>query len=173
MSTDCDCRADKKEDNSATVVADREGIMSYTDSISDDELFKQHPNEDCPICLLCLPSLESGSTYHVCCGKMICCGCSFAPVYDNLGNKIIEAKCPFCRTPMNMSDEEYNERLQKRVELGDAEAIFSLGCNYRDADDGFPQDYDKALELFLFGQETLVVPKLIVVLVLLMKMAMV
>jgi len=28
---------------------------------------------------------------------------------------------------MNISVEEYNERLQKRVELDDAEAIFSLG----------------------------------------------
>jgi TPR repeat protein len=148
------CRADKKEDNSATVVADREGIMSDTDDIiSDDELFKQPPNEDCPICLLCLPSLESGSTYYVCCGKMICCGCSFAPVYDNLGNEIMEEKCPFCRTPTHISDEEYNERLQKRVELGDAEAIFSLGCNYRDGDDGFPQDYAKAFELFVRAGE--------------------
>ena len=47
------------------------------------------------------------------------------------------------------SDEEFNERLQKRVELDDEEAIFTLGCNYRNGDDGFPQDYDKALELFV------------------------
>ena len=51
-----------------------------TSDISDDELFKQQqPNEDCPICLLCLPSLESGSYYYVCCGKIICCGCRHAP----------------------------------------------------------------------------------------------
>ena len=73
-----------------------------------------------------------------------------APVYDNLGNEIIEEKCPFCRTPVRGdSDEEYNERLQKRVELGDAEAIFTLGCYYRNGDNGFPQDDDKALELFV------------------------
>ena len=120
------------------------------DIISDDELFKPPlPKEDCPICLLCLPAFESGSTYMPCCGKMICSGCGFAPVYDNLGNEIIEEKCPFCRTPTPDSDEEHNGRLQKRVEVGDAEAISMLGCNYCDGEDGFPQDYDKAFELFV------------------------
>ena len=123
---------------------------SDTNAISDDVLFKQPPqNEDCPICLLCLPTLASGSYYHVCCGKINCSGCNYAPVYDNLGNTMNEKKCPFCRTPAPYSVEEYNERLQKQVELGDAKAIFILGCNYSYAEDGFPQDYDKALELFV------------------------
>ena len=116
----------------------------------DEELFKQPPpEEDCPICLLRLPVLASGSVYKSCCGKIICCGCDYAPMYDNLGNEIIERKCPFCRTPAPYSDEEYNERLLKRVELDDAEAIFTVGCDYRDGQFGFPQDYDKALELFV------------------------
>ena len=121
-----------------------------TDDISDDVLFKQPPpKEDCPICLLRLPTLAKGSTYYACCGKVICSGCMFAPMYDNLGNVIIERKCPYCRTPTHKSDEEYNEWLQKRVELGDAEAIFTLGDYYRDGEDGFPQDYVKAFELFV------------------------
>ena len=121
-----------------------------TDDISDDELFNPPlPKEDCPICLLRLPTLDKGSTYFNCCGKIICCGCDHAPVYDNLGNKIIERKCPFCRTPTHKSDEEYDERLQKRVELGDAEAIFTLGNYYREGEYGFPQDYTKAFELFV------------------------
>ena len=79
---------------------------------------------------------------------MICSGCDYAPVYDNLGNEIIEEKCPFCRTPSHESDEEYNGWLQKRVELGDAVAIFTLGNYYREGDSGFPQNYTKALELY-------------------------
>ena len=91
------------------------GTGNTGDIISDDELFKQPPNKDCPICLLCLPELASGSAYMACCGKIICSGCAYAaPVYDNLGNEIIEEKCPFCRTPASTSTEEYNERLQKR-----------------------------------------------------------
>ena len=121
-----------------------------TNDVSDDELFKQPPpKEDCPICLLRLPLLASGSTYYACCGKMICSGCDHAPVYDNLGNAIIEKKCPYCRTPVPTSIKEINGRLQKRVEVDDVEAIYALGCNYRDGDDGFPQDDVKALESFV------------------------
>ena len=125
------------------------GTRDTDDIISDDELFKQPPNKDCPICLLRLPLLASGSMFVPCCGKMICCGCGFAPVFDNLGNTIKEKKCPFCRTPALRSHEEHKKRLQKRVELDDAEAIFRLGCNYRDGDDGFPQDCVEALDLFV------------------------
>ena len=149
MSTDCS--TDKKEVNSATAVADREGIKRDTeDIISDDELFKQPPpKEDCPICLLCLPTVEKGSTYYECCGKTICTGCCHAPVKDNLGNEINEKKCPYCRTPVPTSIEEYKERLRKRVQLGDAEAIYTLGNYYYDGEYGFPQDYDKAFELLV------------------------
>ena len=129
------------------------GTRDTEDIISDDELFKPPlVKEDCPICLLRLPILASGSMYYACCGKMICSGCMRAPVYDNLGNEMIKEKCPFCRTPTPDS-EECNERLQKRVELGDAWSTFSLGCYYRRGDNGFPQDYDKALELFVRAGE--------------------
>ena len=146
-----------KEDSIDNMTADMgklEGGTRDTDNISDDELFKQPPpKEDCPICLLRLPSLGSGSIHYACCGKMICSGCGNAPVKDNLGKVINEKKCPFCRTPVNISDQEFNERLQKRVEVDDAEAIFKLGCNYRNWKFGFPQDYDKASELFIRAGE--------------------
>jgi TPR repeat protein len=75
-------------------------------------------------------------------------------VYDNLGNEIIEEKCPFCRTTVHVSIEEYSERLQKRGELDDSEATFHLGCStYRDGEFGLPQDYNKALELFVQAGE--------------------
>ena len=66
-----------------------------------------------------------------------------------MGNIIIEEKCPYCRTPAHKSIEEFDERLQKRVVLDDAEAIFTLGCYYRNGVVGFPQDYVKAFELFV------------------------
>ena len=74
-------------------------------------------------------------------------------MYDNLGNIINEKKCPFCRTPVHESIEEYMERLQKRVELDDADAIRNLGCFYRNGEFGLPQDYVKALELFIRAGE--------------------
>ena len=115
----------------------------------DEQLFKQPPpKEDCPICNLLLPTLASGSVYKSCCGKIICGGCDYAPVYDNSGNEIIEEKCPFCRTPLPGSDEEYKVRLLKRVEVDDAEAIYTLGCYYREGLFGLSQDIAKAFELY-------------------------
>ena len=69
--------------------------------LHDKELFKQPPPEhgDCPICFLRLPSLETGWKYKTCCGKVICSGCCYAPLYDNQGNEVDNKKCPFCRVP--------------------------------------------------------------------------
>jgi len=116
--------------------------------LHDEGLFKQPPTkEDCPICFLRIPNLNSGWKYQLCCGKQICMGCYYAPVYDNQGNKV-DNKCPFCRIPMPKSDEEANERLKKRVEVNDPIAIYNLGVCHRDGIHRFPQDMDKALELF-------------------------
>ena len=44
--------------------------------------------------------------------------------------------------------EEEIQRVKKRMEAGDAHAMFNLGCWYRDGVYGLPQDHAKALELF-------------------------
>ena len=61
--------------------------------LHDKELFNQSPPAaDCPICFLRLPTftdlargrlplLITGSKYYACCGKVICSGCMYAPVY--------------------------------------------------------------------------------------------
>jgi len=120
--------------------------------LHDIELFRPPPpKEDCPICFLHMPYLGSGSQYMTCCGKLICNGCLYAPVYDDQGNKVDDDKqnaCAFCRVVAPKTDEETVERLNKRVEAGDAVAIFTIGCDYRDGANRYPQDYAKALELF-------------------------
>ena len=119
--------------------------------LHDEKLFKQPPPplEDCPICFLRMPILKSGKKYMTCCGKVICSGCAYAPVYDNQGNEVDEDKqnqCPFCRTLAPKSDEEIIERTMKRVEVNDPFAIYNQGNNYRDGKNGFKQSYAKALE---------------------------
>ena len=115
----------------------------------DDELFRQPPPaEDCPICFIRIPTLHTGSTYFSCCGKTMCSGCAYAPVYDDQGNEVAEEKCPFCRTPAPNTDDEAIKRYKKRVELDDPLAIFNLGIYYRDGTNGFSQDHAKALELY-------------------------
>ena len=124
----------------------------YVAELHDKELFKQPPTaEDCPICFIRMPSLYTGRKYKSCCGKMICSGCIYAPVYDDQGNKVDNDKqneCAFCRVVAPKSIKEVVERLKKRVEAEDPIAIHNLGIHYRVGEHGFPQDMDKALELW-------------------------
>jgi len=128
----------------------RDEELRIAAQLHDENLFKQPPpEEDCPICFQRLPTLNSGRTYYVCCGKLICNGCCYAPVYDDQGNKVDNQKCPFCRTPFPSSDEDNVERLKERMEAGDPpEAVYAIGVCYRDGLFGFPQDFVKALELW-------------------------
>ena len=108
------------------------------------QLFKQPPKTDCPICMLPLPSLHTGSKYKACCGKNICSGCIHAVQVRDNGVGL----CPFCRTPTPTSEDEMIEIYKKRVEVGDANAMFNLGVCYYEGLFGMPQNHDKALELW-------------------------
>ena len=112
--------------------------------IFDETLFRQPPlGEDCPICFLPLPLMSTGSKYQTCCGKVICSGCVHAV------NKMDpDKKCPFCRVPGPESDEEFIERVKKRVEMGDANGIYNIGCFYYQGKYCITQDRAKALELW-------------------------
>ena len=124
-------------------------VTEHAAELHDKELFKRPPpKEDCPICFQQLPSLITGRRYKTCCGKVICCGCIHAPVYDNQGNEVDKHKCPFCRVGTPASDEEIVERLKKRVEVNDAIAINSLGTYYSNGMNGYPQNHTKALGLY-------------------------
>ena len=110
----------------------------------DEKLFKQPPPaEDCPICMLPLPSLTTGRKYRSCCGKMICSGCIHAVAKRDGGVGL----CPFCRDPTPTPDEMI-EQMKKRMEVDDAEAMHNLGCCYSHGDYGLTQDHAKALELY-------------------------
>ena len=112
--------------------------------LHDEKLFKQPPsNEDCPICMLLLPSLHTGYKYRACCGKMICSGCIYAVKIRDGGVGL----CPFCRTPTPKS-EKLVEQIKKRMEVDDAVAIYDMGGCYSYGLHGLPQDHAKALELW-------------------------
>ena len=53
--------------------------VEHAAKLHDEKLFKQPPPlDDCPICMIRLPSLNRDRTYMVCCGKVICGGCIHA-----------------------------------------------------------------------------------------------
>ena len=125
--------------------------------LHDEELFKQPPpNEDCPICMLPLPTLLSGSKYSACCGKSMCGGCVHAvrmrAAKKFMGNikagirNIDEEKCAFCRTPVPATEEKMIDQVKKRVEVNDAKAMQWLGNAY--VNGSLPQNNAKALELW-------------------------
>ena len=117
---------------------------------TDEDLFKQPPPRDeCPICMLTLPLIGVESKYQACCGKMLCVGCIYA--VDEADNRCL---CPFCRTPLSASHGEAMERLKKRVEVNDAQAIYQLGGYYLHGRYGLRQNTAKAKN-FSFGQESL------------------
>jgi len=119
--------------------------------LHDETLFKQPPPslEDCQICMQQMPTLNKGSKYMACCGNRICNGCLYASFRDNQGTIVVDnKKCAFCRTPWHASDDDLIERMKKREEAGDTEAMFNLGVYYRDGQHGFPQDHTKALVLW-------------------------
>ena len=117
--------------------------------LHDDALFKEPPpKEECPICMLPLP-LDAGEwRYQTCCGKILCMGCIHAAYLAD-----DRELCPFCRTPEATSDGEAIERMKKRAEGDDAIAMKNLGGLYERGWMGLPQDYEKAMELWLRAGE--------------------
>ena len=134
------------EPDNSQVLGSLLSSMSISDQIrtvSDEDLFKQPQEEDCPICFLQMPTLETAYKYKVCCGKVICSGC----VHANAG-LTDDQLCPFCRTPAPDTEEEGVKRLRKRIIVNDHHALFNCGVFCKNGKYGYPQDEMKALELW-------------------------
>ena len=119
-------------------------------------LFNEPPkNPDCVICMVRLPLEAVMSTYWACCGKTICSACYFdnknaiAKINQKKAEKkqklLDEKMCPFCRAPSTKTGQEWIARANKRVQLGDADAIWMIGGVYRDGS-GMARDESKALQ---------------------------
>ena len=118
--------------------------------LHDEKLFKQPPpQEDCPICMIRLPTVETETTYMACCGKSICNGCIYAvQVRAIKAGRREDDVCPFCRSPPPSSDGDLLKRFEKRIDLNDARALHNLGVKYYEGTNGLPQNLAKALELW-------------------------
>ena len=115
--------------------------------LHDEKLFEQHPPlEDCPICMVRLPTLVAAQSYMACCGKIICSGCLHA--VQSGAVKEEDDVCPFCRTPPVNSGEDLIPRYKKRIDLNDPIAVSALGDFYSRGLYGLQQNQAKALELY-------------------------
>ena len=116
----------------------------------DEALFKQPPpRKDCAICMHQLPIAEE-TVYKNCCGKTICIGCLYGQIKASNAKpqRLPNLPCPFCRLQPSFSYKEGKERFKKRMELGDADAFFTVGTEYMYGDNGTRQDIKKALEMY-------------------------
>lgn len=117
--------------------------------LHEEALFKQPPiRDECPICILRLPGMNTGIKYQACCGKIICKGCIHAVRANKVGENRLAKLCPFCRAPEYTSQKEEHERLRKRLAVGDVNAMCAQGSYYDVGCCGFPKKRKKALELF-------------------------
>ena len=101
--------------------------------------------------LMPLPIEGRESTFQACCGKLICSGCIYAMVMEDIKKgkeELEEHLCAFCRTPESSSDEERTRRLEKLVENGNANAFYQLGNNYAQGMKGIQQDWARANEFY-------------------------
>ena len=64
-------------------------------------------------------------------------------------------KCPFCRTPSPADDDDasYLAMIKKRVDKGDADAIYILGNMYFHGNLGLTKDVPRAVELWTEAAE--------------------
>jgi len=69
--------------------------------------------------------------------------------------KMSEGKviCAFCRTPYATSNNEEIKRINKLIDKGNAEALYTLGGCYENGFGGLSQDYQRGNELYLKAGE--------------------
>ena len=99
--------------------------------LRDELLFKQPEGTyygDCPICCLPIPLDLTKSTMMVCCSKFICEGCYYANAKREIEMRL-DQKCAFCREPSVISEEEWQKRNMKRMEMNDPNAIYQQGVD--------------------------------------------
>ena len=136
------------ESQNATTTKERDMARKLNTRPDDEELFKDPPQPDCPICSLPLPAFDpKASTYLACCGALVCGGCVFD--MDSKAGFRRKLECSLCGMPPETSAEEYLKRLNTRIDkYNDPLAYNFLGLFYKDGSFGLPKDIAKAHALW-------------------------
>ena len=105
--------------------------------LRDEILFKQPESThlgDCPICCLPLPTDHKRLIIKSCCCKFLCLGCHDANMRREIEGQL-DHTCPFCRSKSNLSEEECDRNVMKRVQLNDPNAMREMGLGCREKGD--------------------------------------
>ena len=118
------------------------------------------PTEDCAICLVPLPLVQSERRYSACCGNEICKACYIENRESinkqneekNPGKKVA-LTCPFCREPVPTTYLELLHQLQARCPQNSRNTLTATGELYQDGQYGSARDDLKALDCFIRAVE--------------------
>ena len=107
--------------------------------------------EECPICLLSLPTEEDEIAFMPCCGKMICSGCVHKNIITHRKNGVPrhEMKCAFCR---QLTPKSSVKGLKKLMKKNNIQSFIQMAERYRTGD-GVLQSDTRALEMYIRAAE--------------------
>ena len=137
-------------------------VLGITPDNATDLFVSIPPTDDCAICLVALPVVESNKGYWNCCGNDICWSCvdrsketlkRFNAERATNGKAPIARSCPFCRASADITNDEYLARFEKRFALRDARAMIMLAGDYEDGTEFVDQDERKLFEITLRAVE--------------------
>ena len=118
------------------------------------------PTEDCAICLVPLPLVQSERRYSACCGNEICKACTIESEdsinkqnEEKSAGKKLAVTCPFCREPVPTTHLELLHQLQARCPQNSRNTLTATGELYRDGQYGTARDDLKALDCFIRAVE--------------------
>ncbi|EJK46518.1 hypothetical protein THAOC_34813 [Thalassiosira oceanica] len=113
-----------------------------------DEGHERMEGDACTICYLYIESpMDEHAMMKVCCMKRVCNGCILAARQRGLMG------CPFCRTPTPHNNASALAMIKKRVDKGDADAMYSLGDKHYFGGLGLTEDVPRAIELWTEAAE--------------------
>eukprot|EP00956_Cyclotella_meneghiniana_P008651 scaffold11800_cov27-Cyclotella_meneghiniana.AAC.4 len=112
----------------------------------EQKLYAQPPRkeEECPICMILMPSSYAESVYMICCGKIICIGCRYCLPREH---------CPFCNTAARSQEEDFKVISERVEKYNDPEAMHLLAGYHRDGQNGLPVNQSKAFQLLQRSSE--------------------
>ena len=107
--------------------------------------------EECSICMIPLPFQPKDTRPMYCCGKRICCGCTFKQTITDRKKGVPhhEMKCAFCCQPYPKNEIKALKKLMKKnVPF----AYTHMAERYREGD-GMMQSDTKSLEMYIRSAE--------------------
>lgn len=164
-------KLDEAQESSGTDTSNARGKYCKAEAAS-----STRPRPSCPICRLTMPIHKNEQYYLPCCGRSICIGCEeeddekYEEDWERRNIAAARAaecellsgakngfhatvsrgphKCPLCNENFHADDDQFNERIDKRIILGDGAAMAIRAFSIFDGNCNQQKDQAKSFEMF-------------------------